>query len=59
MMMQIKELLRHVYPSCQVIVYYDGNRYCTIVGDFLNTVDEDEYCDDFAFYKDHLAIFMG
>lgn len=55
----IKGLLKHVYPSCNVIVYNDQCEYVTNVGDYYNVVDDDEYCDDFAFYENHLAIFIA
>ena len=59
MKIAIKDLLKHVYPSCKVVVYEGGCEYVTNVGDYYNQVDDDEDCDDFAFYKNHLAIFIA
>lgn len=61
--MIIKELLKHMYPSCKVKVYYskdyNGCYDEYIVGDYYDYVHDYEECDNWAMYKDCLAIFLG
>lgn len=60
--MLIKELLKHVYPSCKVKVFYLGEPWQDYTVQELYTKvvesDVDGVCNNWAVYQDCLAIFL-